>query len=147
MILPELALRVGAARGVSGRHRMRMEAQRKIHEDQLNPVTVLLMDRLHGVLGALAERALKVRELDHRDGRIFWAERGMPGSAHVDIDARRLEQDLGAAVFAQPSYELLVLLLSIALAQRRDQAILDLVVRTGGLDRRNLVLVLVVKLF
>ena len=71
---------------------------------------------LHRVLGALAERALEVGELDHRYGRIFGAERGMAGGAQIDVDARRFEQDLGAAVLAQPGKQLLVLLLGVALA-------------------------------
>ena len=66
---------------------------------EANLVAVLRAQLLQRALGPLAERALKIGELDDRHGRILGPERRMP--ALFDHDALRLEQNLYRLILAQ----------------------------------------------
>ena len=96
---PELPLLVGARCGLGGGARQRVDAVERevaVHDPHL--VRIAGGDLLHGRLGALAEGALVVAELDDRDRRVG---RSPPGAVGGDVDARRLEGHLHEGRLAQ----------------------------------------------
>src|SRR5205807_2570621 len=60
VVVPELALRVGAVRRVGRRARLRVHRERVVAEDEAYLVAVGLHHLVDDALGALAERALVV---------------------------------------------------------------------------------------
>lgn len=67
VILPELALLVGAKRRLGRGRRLRVIRQREVTIDEANFVAVSLFNLLKGRTDPCAERSLKVRVLDDRD--------------------------------------------------------------------------------
>ena len=67
--LPELALLGGALRRFGRRARPRMDGQRVMAVDEMDPVAVGIEHLVHGRKRALTERALEIRELDDLDRR------------------------------------------------------------------------------
>ena len=71
VVLPELALRVGAGGGLRGRPRVRRGTAAGSRGRRRFTLSPYVVDHLStDVLGALAERALVVRELDDGDRRV-----------------------------------------------------------------------------
>src|SRR5208282_2113578 len=101
--LPELVLFVGASRGLRGVKRVRMERQREVHVYEANFVPIFRLQLLQRAFRFLAERALKVGELDDGDGRIFAAARRMAAAVHHDTLG--LEQNLHRRLLAQASQQ------------------------------------------
>ena len=85
-ILPKLALLAGASRRTRGQHRMDVEPQRKVHVHQPHLIAVLLAYRFERILGASAEGALKIAELDNGHARVPGAARRIIGG---DLEAGR----------------------------------------------------------
>ena len=92
VVLPELALRVGARGGLRRGPRHRMHRQRVVAKDEPHLVAVRRHHFVHRVLGALAERTLVIRELDDRDRRLHTAA-ALGTAGGRDVDHGRLEGD------------------------------------------------------
>src|SRR3984957_3960943 len=96
---PEFSLIVGTSRGLGGVKRMRMERQREIHVHYANLVAIFVVQLFQSALRRLAERALKIGELDDRDRRVLAALRRMPAAVHHH--ALGLEHNLHRLALAQ----------------------------------------------
>ena len=88
---PELPLGGGGARRDRGRPRLGVKGQRQIAPDEPDLVGVLVAQAPERLLGARAERALEVGELDDGDLR-----RRPPGDGRaVERDAITLDRSIG----------------------------------------------------
>ena len=97
---PELlvaALRARLLGGERGRHRLRVERERVVLEDEADLAAVRLLDLLHGGRAALAERALEVGRLDDGHERVGRAARRRVVDRHL-VDGLRV---LGRALRAR----------------------------------------------
>src|SRR6266446_9279447 len=91
VILPELALRVGAARGLGGRACLRVHGEREVAVDEPHLGAVVLHHLIDGALGPPAERALVVRELDDGDRRLG-AAAALRAAGGGDLDHGRAQR-------------------------------------------------------
>ena len=103
MHLPELALLAGAGRGLAGLLRLGVEVERVVAEGEAHLVAVHLAHAGDRGPRAHAVRALEVRELDDRDGRLRVAAHGRPRQLHRH--AVRLEQHLHVVLRPQLARE------------------------------------------
>src|SRR5437879_1764615 len=90
VILPELALRVGAARGLGGRTCLRVHGEREVAVDEPHLVAVVLHHLLDGALAPPADRALVVRQLDDGDRRLG-AAAALRAAGGGDLDHGRTQ--------------------------------------------------------
>src|SRR5262249_43648026 len=141
VVVPKLALRVGAVRRLGRRPRQRVHGERIVAEDETDLVAVGLHHLVDRILRALAERALVVGELDDRDGRLRAAAL-LRTSRRRDVDDRRTEEHRRLVLLLQLLDERLPSLLRLLLLQVLDDARLDLLERLAA----ELRLVLVVDL-
>src|SRR5690606_39083840 len=91
--LPELVLVMRTHRGLAGLLRVRVEVEREVAEDHAHLLGVGLHDLFDDRPSACAVGALEVAELDDGDLRVLGSH---GGAGRLDLDARRLEEDVDA---------------------------------------------------
>src|SRR3989442_11194924 len=138
VIFPELSLLGGALRRLGRRPRIRVIAEREVPVHEAHAIAVRVEDLRDGWVGALAERALEIRELDDLDRRVCGSLRRAVGGRHGLT--RRLEEHADRRLAAQRVEKLLPRELHPLLREVLANRLADLVER-GALPTRLVLLV------